>query len=413
MPFADRALKLQRVLASRSRQAMQIATQAVASVNNLLLTLTVGLVEPLTGLGRFNLVFTVYISALGLNRAMVVEPMLVGRIRATYPGAQRVVLASSTAVAAVLGLVAWAFRDGLLLVLAASLPLLLLLDLTRYKHLRTGSPQITLCMDISWTLILGSAWVLRPPSAEGVLTLWASGGLFALIIGLFWDGFMKWKSGDVRSFFGTAKGISVPSALESLIFQFAWQLPFAVVLGVLSLAVAGEYRVAVTLMAPVGVIVASWTLSSYTKLRDERPGSSKVYGLALKIGLICSLSLIAALLFRENIGLLLFHSKDAVSPTVLLLTGLQMPILAFGSQLAVWFKVQRMVKMVLASRCISSFFVLSFILAGLYWNISSLVIASLPAGMFVHVLVLVIIRQRLLRGTSLVVGSTLQADVVR
>ncbi|KQZ66857.1 oligosaccharide flippase family protein [Nocardioides sp. Root151] len=172
--------------------------QVVSGASNLLIAVLAARFLGVASFGLFGIIFMVYVTAQGLARAMVCEPVLVHPEEAVErPGA---VIGSASVVGSLIALVVLAsglvahffdadLRNGLL-VLAVSLPFLVLHDLGRYLGFATHRPTRSLALDLVWLVLLVAAIValfaLDRQTLTWFMVAWAGTGAVAALL-VFWQ----------------------------------------------------------------------------------------------------------------------------------------------------------------------------------------------------------------------------------
>ncbi|QIX25480.1 oligosaccharide flippase family protein [Nocardioides sp. JQ2195] len=168
--------------------------QVISGASNLLIAVLAARFLGVESFGLFGIIFMVYVTAQGLARAMVCEPVLVHPEEAEHRPGQ--VIGSAVVVGSLIALVVLAsalvahpfstdLRNGLL-VLAVSLPLLVLHDLGRYLGFATHVPSRSLVLDVVWLVLLVAAiaalFVLDLQTLTWFMVAWAGTGAVAALL---------------------------------------------------------------------------------------------------------------------------------------------------------------------------------------------------------------------------------------
>lgn len=175
-----------------SRASWTVADHVLSSLSNFALSALVARGSSPETFGRFTLVFTLYLLALGVSRALGAEPLL-SRFSAAFrweagAAVTGLAVALGAAAAVALGLAAALAPAGvreLLVALALILPGLLLQDAWRYVFFAEGQPRRAMLNDLVWLLsqaVVFSLLVLSHRTDALALCLgWgATGGLAAI-----------------------------------------------------------------------------------------------------------------------------------------------------------------------------------------------------------------------------------------
>lgn len=376
--------------AAHRRHILQTADQGTAALVNFGVNITVARIGGVVGLGQFNLPYALYLCAVAMQRAVLMEPMLASRDSdRVFPGAFKISVAVSCLAGAFLAVVGAVLALPVMLVLGASLPLLLLQDLLRYKHLRDGQPQRALIMDVVWLAATLSPILLPVKTTVGVELAWGIGAACGVALGVLLGARVRLRRGDLHDFREASHGISGATALDNIIDQFLWLVPVAITMQIVSVQLSGEYRIANTLMAPLGVIASSWTLTTYGRVRESTDvHSMSVLSSAVKI-LAISLAYFGLMLLAHDFVADLVFGPSAVVPLmVMVLVGLQTPVQSFEGQLAVWFKVNRVAANITVARAFSTIVIVGcVIVAVLVPGASVLLAGAVTVASIVHTVI--------------------------
>ncbi len=195
--------------------------QAIAGASSVLIAVPAARLLGVVSFGLFGLLFLVYVMVVGVNRALVCDPLLVHPVEGQ--GRLGDVIGTSCVLGLVLGaLVAvagigadlWNPRLGnALVVLAICIPLLALQDLGRYIAFATQRPTSAVMLDVAWLVFLfagvGVIVVTDARTLASFIAAWAGSGAAAgLLI------FFRYRPREVRiSYLGSATRGPSPGGL--------------------------------------------------------------------------------------------------------------------------------------------------------------------------------------------------------
>lgn len=181
---------------ARLSRYVSIGDQVVSSVSNFVAVAITANVATPAQFGQFSLAYAALLLFLGAQRALIGETLLVKYSAAGTldAGVRRGVLGGSALVSAaalpllLLGAVLADESSRLLwLVLAVSLPIVLLQDTLRYLFICEGSPWRALVIDSLWAVLSIAAMVLVAVTTQtvwAVVLCWGGGAAAALALGL-------------------------------------------------------------------------------------------------------------------------------------------------------------------------------------------------------------------------------------
>jgi O-antigen/teichoic acid export membrane protein len=177
--------------------AFAVADQVVSSGSNFLVSVAIGRFGGATELGGFAVALFVWLALIGINRAVLTEPLIIVEPELDTPTNLRRALAGQLAVGLALGAVVAAVGlvllavdvpaiGGPLLALGAVLPMLLTQDLWRALSFGVHRPERALANDLVFTavqaVLMGGLIVLGYTSAPWFVVAWglgATAGVFA------------------------------------------------------------------------------------------------------------------------------------------------------------------------------------------------------------------------------------------
>lgn len=360
---------------------VQTLDQGVSALVNLSLTLVAGHLGGLGALGELNLAVTVYVAMIGFHRAVILEGLLVSRDRnAAARGAVQIALGFSVILGVVVGVVGLVLGNRALQMLSFVVPGILLVDVVRYAAFCLRSPAVALIVDCTW---LASTWMARwvpGVTVPNLVVWWGIGGAFAALVGTAMLSLWRWRQEDVRCMRSEMVGRAPQGFFDTVLLQLGWYVPLAVALDYMNPDVAGAYRAAITLMAPMGVVLTSWTTSTFLGLCERREPGFVVRRAALILGLSVTYA-VTCVLFRDELMRLLFGRGVVVPVLVALLVAMQIPMQAPGSQFAAWFKHLRRAWVPVEARAFGTALVVPLLVVSIAKQQSILAVAALPAGM--------------------------------
>jgi O-antigen/teichoic acid export membrane protein len=154
--------------------------QALSGGSNVLITVVAARTLGIDSFGLFGIVFILYVTALGLCRALVSEPLLIQPAAAEARsndviGSAAVVGTAAGGVIALVGLGALLWEDqlvGPLLILAVCMPLLVVQDVGRYLGFAAARPTQSVLLDSVWLFL-----VVAASSLLLVFDVWSLGWL--------------------------------------------------------------------------------------------------------------------------------------------------------------------------------------------------------------------------------------------
>jgi O-antigen/teichoic acid export membrane protein len=242
------------------------ADQLISSASNFMLGVLIGRAGGANALGTFGVAFLIWLAVVGINRALITEPMTVtGSTDSHHAQLPEGLLASlmlGGAAAALVGISGVVLRLGgvdhlAMLTLAACIPSLLAHDYCRSTAFRLQRPDRALLSDIGFALIQGAAtailFVFSVSSTAAFIAGWGLGATAGAVIGISLAGIHLTTSG----------GVAQLSALwpRSRWFLAEFGTAFTADQGYLFLLPAllgtsqfGLYRAGIGLMGPIVVL---------------------------------------------------------------------------------------------------------------------------------------------------------------
>lgn len=352
--------------------ALTLADQLVGSAATFLLGVVIARAGGSDALGAFGVAFLVWLAVLGVNRALVAEPMIVTgsteRRDAQLPeGLLATVLVGAAAAAVVAlggaGLALTGVDATTLLVLAVCLPSLLAHDFCRSAAFRLQRPDRALAGDVTLAVVQGAGTLALLSAgvagAAAYVAVWGAGATCAALVGM----------GLARIRPVTGGGVALLRRLWSrsrwFLAEFSTAFPaeqgYLLLLPLLiGTAQFGHYRAAMGLIGPVVVVfVAGGNIGLPAAVRRLRDGG--VPGLAawaprftLPVLAVTVGYCAAIAVFAEDVLRLTYGPEFVAATTVTRLVAVQYVLIAlcFGYHQAV--KAAGLMRLLWATRAVSA-----------------------------------------------------------
>jgi hypothetical protein len=243
-----------------------IVDQGLSSATNLLVSLFSAHLLDITSFGVVGVAMATYFVFVGLGRAVVGDPLLLshgdptaGLRGGTVDQAVSAAFGVGVLFAAACAVGSYVLRGhgiGVLLVLGAGLPFLLLQDVARYIAFWRGRPWLAAANDLLWLVGSLGALVLLPraqASAASVLACWVGSGAVA---GLVFVVHLRWRPG-VRagwSWMRANRTLIGPLLGDYGLIALLQQGVVYVITGVAGLRATAAFRGALVALGPVNVL---------------------------------------------------------------------------------------------------------------------------------------------------------------
>ncbi|MCW2966856.1 MAG: polysaccharide biosynthesis protein, partial [Solirubrobacteraceae bacterium] len=245
--------------------AVAVGDQALSSLGNLVLTVGVARAASREQLGGLAIALLLYALALGISRGLCTDPFTV--LHGGREGAQEQtgrLLGAVLVVGAVLGgLVAVTsvlpvLPTTTLIAMAVVLPLLLLVDACRYVGFARGLPDAALLVDATWTVgAVVAVWALSVHGTDVAAPFvwwWGAAAVPALVAGVLrLDLRLSRGAGE---WFRRSRHLGHPVTGQFLAETGTIQVANLLIAAIAGLDAAASVRVAVTVFAPVSVLLA-------------------------------------------------------------------------------------------------------------------------------------------------------------
>lgn len=309
------------------------ADQVFAAGSNLVVTVAVARFAGAEALGRYSIVFAVYLLVLGFSRSLAGEPMI-ARPRAGGSGPGQVgesagltvVLGLATAAGLVCALAGTTLGRAELVLLGLGLPVALWQDQLRYTAFRRLRTDVACLMDGAWLVCSAAGWVLLSRSDEvdvvgRAVAVWVCGALLGAVVGAAVLGVRPAPFRSARRWWSReARPLSLPLLGDSLVTGLAGQA-FVFVVGWLSTEEAlGLLRAGQVYFGPLGLLLTALATSAVPRIaRRRRPVDRR-----MMVGLVAMMtaaSVVVSLAVLAASGLLhrLFFADRLSVPASLLL----------------------------------------------------------------------------------------------
>ncbi|WP_189082182.1 hypothetical protein [Mangrovihabitans endophyticus] len=262
------------LLASFRRPFLSASANAVSSVGNLLLAVSIARNSTAEGFGIFSLAFSIYVITVGLCRASFTEDSLATHDASTArsAGSSAVVLVSLLcgAIAAALG---FAFNLPYVIVAGIAMP-----GLAIYEHLRVftanmGRAVFAVAQDAVWTATVAIAFLASLVTSVQplvIFSVWAISGALIGILQAVHVGMKLFPSWSLCR--GTAR-TAVAFGAQYLVGSGAAQLVIALMAVVSNASVVGGVRAAGTALAPCTLLLSSargLIMTRLSRLQSEK-----------------------------------------------------------------------------------------------------------------------------------------------
>ena len=301
-----------------------LGDQALSSLTNFTVSLLVAREVGIEQLGIFSLVFATYLLALGISRSLNSDPLLV-----RYSAADPVSWRQGTAMAgggalgfgviagvasAVAGAVVGGLLGSALLVLAVSLPGLLLQDAWRFAFIAAGRSFHAFLNDLVWAVVLIPTLVLLVVAGHSSVIefqlAWGGAAGVAALVGIAQAGLRPWPANPL-AWWRRHRDLNARYLAEFLAIGGASQLTSYGVNAVAGLAAVGALRAGEILMGPIHVLFMGGNVVAVAE--GARIGRSSPSGLARMSILVSGAMSAAAAVW----GLVLVMLPDSVGTRLL------------------------------------------------------------------------------------------------
>ena len=253
--------------ATTRRVAWGLLDQVVSSGSNFLVTIIAATSLSASEFGAFAVAMAVAIMTVFLARGLASDPLSTAHASdepdqlrwAVRSGAGTAVLSAVVVGVATAGLaVALGGTVGrVLLVLAATLPGLVLQDYLRFVLIVRGQAKLTFLNDLFWTVLQIGFLVLAiglGGGAGSLLLAWAVAGNLAAVLGLWQARTWVGGPGTIRPWLRRHRDLWPFYVLDNMVYQATNLILIVVISLTTTLAQVGGFRAAMTLYAPLAII---------------------------------------------------------------------------------------------------------------------------------------------------------------
>lgn len=313
-----------------------IADQGASTLSNLAITVAAARVLDRERFGGFALVFAVYVVAIGIGRALAMEPLLVRGVDRS-PAPITATVGSMAALGAVAGVgcvLAGAVTGGVagppLIVLGACLPLLFAQDGWRYAAFAVERPERALLVDVVWlgAQVVGTAVVamvhITDPAA--FMAVWAVSGSIGAVAGGVAAAAVPHPAAGVRWAIDNFD-FGGPFTMEFLAAGGAGYVALWLLGGITGLPAVGAVRVGQTVLGPVNVlylgIFVTLVPQGVRRARADPAGVRRIMvGASVALVALSALATTVALVLPGSAGRALFGRSWATARPLLAPLGL-------------------------------------------------------------------------------------------
>jgi O-antigen/teichoic acid export membrane protein len=301
------------------RSALVVVDQGVWSLTNVIAAIVAARIVTREEFGAVALIIAVYVVCLGVSRAFATDCVLIFRSDSPrrenaphFEGAAAMAIAVGVAEALVIAC-ALPFVPGVvrapLLVLALSLPALLLQDCWRYVFLADARPGAALANDVVWLVAEGllviPLLVGRPSTAAPYVAMWCLAGAVAALVG-FAQARCRPRLRSLGPHFRRYRDLSLRFVADFMLYALGAQLTIVLVSFLLGVADVGALQGALVLIGPVTTLFAGLGVAAVAEGARARSSPARLClhflllaGALALVGLLWGAILLA---FPESLG---------------------------------------------------------------------------------------------------------------
>lgn len=263
MKFTDRGLAFSR------RIGWGFGDQALSSLTNFFVSVTVARVSTAAGFGAFSLTLASYAMSLGLSRAVATETLVIRHSDLTV-GGRKANEAAAVAAAflvglacglccALIGLFVDPAFSRILFVLAACMPGLLMQDAWRVVYFVRGEGSKAFLNDLIWfgcmaPIVLALLFLIPSVGPVWITLIWGIAGCVAAGVGCLQVGIVPSLSDGWR-WLRANWDLSSRYAAETLTMAGTIQAYFLLIGAVAGLAAVGDIKLVLVVLGPVNIVV--------------------------------------------------------------------------------------------------------------------------------------------------------------
>lgn len=252
-----------------------VADQALSSLTNLALGVMVARSVSTRDFGAFSIAFLIYMSALGLSRALASNPLVVRfstgsieewRAAARSAGGAAVALGVAVGLGCIgVGLLLEGTLGAALPPLGLTLPGLLLQDTWRFAFFARSTGKAAFLNDLAWAAVLfpglGALIAFGHSTVGWIVLVWGGAAIVAALLGVLQAGTVP-DPRAVWSWWRTHSDLSVRYAGEFAVASGANQSALYGIGAISGLASVGAIRGTALLLGPMNVLFAGLTLTA-------------------------------------------------------------------------------------------------------------------------------------------------------
>lgn len=345
--------------------------QVLSSLSNFLVSIALARGGDARALGEFTLVFSVYVFALALQRALITEPLLsIPGLRGEGDGHDRgahgAVLVLSGVVATVLALAGLALHMAGLVVLAALYVPLSSQDFHRYRSFRHGRPSRAVRMDGWWALVALLAWpVVGAGGSVVAVAVWGLAGASGLPFGTPGQARPRRPRTAIAWWRREARGLGGSLAIARIALAGGQQVSVVGIAAILGEAALGGLRAAQLLVAPIllSMIAINYIVIPQLARRESRITARDAWVISgAAVGVSAALAGTAWVL-REPLYALVFSGAVPIEPVVVAAVLVKIVVDAAALGLTITLKALRTGRSIAVTSCVSTVLAAPVVLA--------------------------------------------------
>lgn len=321
----------------RLRLAWGVLDQIVVSFSSMLVLVLVARNVTPEAFGAFGIAMEAYLVIVFMGRGLSSDPLATAHatdapapLHSAARAGAAVTLAMGVVALITLLLTALLIGDLLgshLLVLAVSLPGLLVLDFTRNVFIVRERPAAALVLDALWLTLLVPSLAVAISAGHSSVTLlavWAVCGHVVALVALAWAGLVPGGFSSIRAWLLRHRRLWPYYLMENVVFRATILLVMAVLTFSAGLDAVAALRAATAIFAPVAVIGRGMVLVSVPELARQADDPSAIKRGVLVLALLLTpLPLLlggALVLAPEDAGEFLFGETWSLAAPLVLLT---------------------------------------------------------------------------------------------
>jgi O-antigen/teichoic acid export membrane protein len=380
-------------------------SQLLSSLSNVVASLALARSGGADALGLFTVAFTVYLTVLGFQQAIVNDPLLTipseNRVADDHSrlglGAALVYLVPVSILVLIIGIL---LQNSPIIVLSVFLPVVCIQDVFRHLFFRHHRPARAALLDGIWlmTSVLGWGLITSSGSADVAVAVWATGGAVSAAVGaLVSRSIPRGPRESVRWWLTSAKSLGgflgIDRVLQHLFIQ-VYVLGLAAILGP---GDVGRLRGAEIVLGPVGLILTAFQVFIMPRLASSRSKLTNRNSLIISVSAAVVTLLGAVLLWIVSPWLLpiLYGETFELPPVLIIAIGVRMTIRALAIGPGIHLKVLQRGGPIASARLAEGVIGIPIMLgvAALFGLVPAAWSQSVPAALFVGILFMALLRQ--------------------